>query len=655
MREWPLALILTLRFALVALVSVAALSVIVGLYIVPRVKQKVEEHHHGISAAMVSQVESYFSVADRELRALSVLLASRSRDRYINDLLDNYVSASSFYEAIYLSDEAGRVEAIGLPVTSRAMRQNQIGLDVSNRDFVREARQLNFPTWSNSFLSPISLRLTIAIAIPVGKRVLIGEVAMTPLPELTRKLTKGSELIVMLLDRQNQLVAHSSDAHANQQMGMGHLGIVAGARQQTTPIQTHFILDGRDMVGSAWPIPGLDWLVVVMQPHRIAYAEIDAIWQRFLFSILVAIIGALAAAIWTARVLSRRFESYNLQADKIAHGRYDLVWDESRIKEFNALRNNLEDMATAIQERERGMRQAQAAMQELNATLEERVDERTDELTRANEELVNTLETLTRAQNELLHTEKLASLGSMVAGIAHELNTPIGNAVMVASTLADHNRELLREAETGTLRRSSLEQHLNQHHTATDILLRNLHRAAELIRSFKQVAVDQTSAQRRKFVLDEVVGEITLALHPMLKKTPFVVETEIAPDLWLDSYPGPLGQVLTNLINNSVLHGFEGRSSGTITIIGKAAGDEYIELRISDDGRGIPADHQDKIFDPFFTTRLGRGGSGLGLNIVHSLVSRVLGGSITVCSDHESGTEFRIRLPRSAPQTGVSV
>ncbi len=295
------------------------------------------------------------------------------------------------------------------------------------------------------------------------------------------------------------------------------------------------------------------------------------------------------------------------------------------------------------------LKQAEHSLQEVNQTLEQRVGERTDALTRSNRELSDALQHLQQAQEELLRSEKLAALGAMVAGIAHELNTPIGNSMMAATTLLDHSRQLAGEIEAGSLRRSSLEHFLEHNQTASDILIRNLFRASELISSFKQVAVDQTSEQRRHFELGELVGEILLTLHPTLKKTPISIDTAIAGPLWLDSYPGPLGQVLVNLINNAITHAFTGRAQGRIRISASALDADWLELNVEDDGCGIAAEHLSRIFDPFFTTRLGQGGSGLGLHITHNLACGILGGSIQVGST-AAGTRFSLRLPLRAPE-----
>lgn len=298
-------------------------------------------------------------------------------------------------------------------------------------------------------------------------------------------------------------------------------------------------------------------------------------------------------------------------------------------------------------------RRIENEIRELNATLEDRVVERTEELQQANQELETTLDALNQAHEELVNNEKLAALGALVAGISHELNTPIGNSLMVASTLTDQTAILSDSYRNHHgIKRSVLENYVADVGKAGDILVRNLHRAADLVNSFKQVAIDQTSSQRRTFSLAEVTGEILLTLWPVIRKSPFIVEQDIPDDLVFDSYPGPLGQVLNNLINNALLHGFEGKTQGSVVIAARLADgmDGWVELTVKDDGIGIPAANLNRIFDPFFTTKLGEGGSGLGLNITHNIVSGVLGGRVRVQSAMGVGTTFTLLLPLSAPQ-----
>lgn len=291
---------------------------------------------------------------------------------------------------------------------------------------------------------------------------------------------------------------------------------------------------------------------------------------------------------------------------------------------------------------------ASAALERLNSELESRVALRTRELEVVNAELTASLVRQRLTMDELVRAERLAALGSLVAGIAHELNTPLGSALLVASTLGDGLAELREQLERGELRRSRLERFLAEQDESLDLLLRNTRRAAELIGQFKQMAMDQTSEQRRRFDLAEVVDEVMASLQPRLRGSPHRIVLELERGLWMDSYPGPLGQVLTNLVINALLHGL-GERPGQLTIACRGIDADMVELMVADDGAGIATEHLSRIFDPFFTTRLGYGGSGLGLHIVFVLVQGTLGGRIEVQSQPGQGACFRVRLARVAP------
>ncbi|MDG4595316.1 MAG: PAS domain S-box protein, partial [Candidatus Contendobacter sp.] len=267
--------------------------------------------------------------------------------------------------------------------------------------------------------------------------------------------------------------------------------------------------------------------------------------------------------------------------------------------------------------------------------LEELVAERTAELR--------------QAMTQLVQSEKLAALGNLVAGVAHELNTPLGNARMVATALGEHLREFAAAVASGALRRSQVERFLGRSREAVDLLERNTARAADLISQFKEVAVDQTSVRRRRFDLRQTVEELLAALRPQLKHTAHRVDLDIPPAIELDSYPGPLEQVVTNLITNSLTHGFAGIEAGTIRIRAAPLDPDRVQIDYADDGVGIPEGTINRIFEPFFTTRLGSGGSGLGLYIVYNLVTGVLGGTIRSHSSVGQGVHFTLVLKATAP------
>ncbi|MES2582783.1 MAG: ATP-binding protein [Pseudomonadota bacterium] len=298
-------------------------------------------------------------------------------------------------------------------------------------------------------------------------------------------------------------------------------------------------------------------------------------------------------------------------------------------------------------------REIEREIRDMNLALEQRVQARTEKLEITNRELSVALQSVRTMQTELVRSEKLAALGSLVAGVAHELNTPIGNSVTVGSTLQYQVNDLAAAFEKGELRRSSLLVFLENAQRGTDILMRALTRASELIRSFKRVAVDQSSDQRRVFDVQTTLREVCLTLEPMYKNKPFDLTLALPDKIEMDSFPGALGQLITNFVSNALQHGFEGRERGQMHVRAVADGPDHITLCFSDDGIGMTEDTRNRVFDPFFTTKLGQGGSGLGMNIVYNIVHDVLGGKIEIASSPDAGTLITVRLPRCAPQSAI--
>jgi len=257
---------------------------------------------------------------------------------------------------------------------------------------------------------------------------------------------------------------------------------------------------------------------------------------------------------------------------------------------------------------------------------------------------------LVQTQQTLVESEKLASLGGLVAGVAHEINTPVGISLTTASHLAFITEQIQRELENGAIKKSDFQHYLQAAQESCALILSNAERAANLIHSFKQVAVDQTSEARRDFQLQDYLQEIITSLKPKFKRTQIAIEIDCDPDLLMDSYPGALSQVITNLLVNALIHAFDEGQAGIIKISAHHHEKGFVALSIKDNGKGIPTEHMGKIFQPFFTTRRGSGGSGLGLHIVYNIVRQRLGGSIDVASEVGQGTTFSITMPSIAPE-----
>jgi PAS domain S-box-containing protein len=936
----PLRLWLELRIALAIMVPLAVVAALVLGVLLPHLRADMEIRYQTLARAIAGQIEAHLLGPRRELSVIAEYIRGRGYRPapFWFDLLDAHAGTGDVFAAIYIVAADDSVYAVGLPQTRRGQRDDLLGLDLSRRLFLREAREHNEGAWSETFLSPLTGRLAVSLALPAAEQVLVGEIAIDRLSQFLGRSPAEAGMLTILLDQRGQIIAHSQTALSGQQLSLGHLPIVHDALRGH--FATHdFELDGKTFIGAPVNIPQLDWIVLVAQPRVEAFQPL----LSTLWALAAGALAALALAVFVAwalaRGLARRIGRYAQQAHAIADGDYDQPWPVSRIREFDNLAGDLERMSFAIRQRERDLATSEARyrmlsdcnqaliriadeiellttvcavavreggyrmawvgyaesdefktvrpvahagfeegyLQSVNVTWadDERgrgpigtairtgrpcciqniasdprlasrraeaakrgyaavcalplidgdrvfgalgiyssapeafdtgevnilselasdlafgvtvlrsqieheraetalreserkyrelvenansiilrwnpqgeitfinefglklfgysreeligqhvlgtivpLDESTDRDLRplmedirlyperfehnihnirrngarlwidwtnkavldergqvveifsvgsditdrkwAEEELErhrNHLEDLVaertaelrQAMAQLVQTEKLAALGNLVAGVAHELNTPLGNARVVAGSLGEHLRDFATAVDSGALRRSQVGAFLDRTREAVDLLERNTARAADLIGHFKQVAVDQTSARRRRFDLRQTVEELLTTLQPQFKHTAHRVDLDIPSGLELDSYPGPLEQVLANLIDNSLAHGFAGVGTGCIQLQAQAVDSTQVVLRYADNGTGIPTAILNRIFEPFFTTRLGQGGSGLGLYIVYNLVTGVLGGAIQAHSQPGQGTVFTLVLPRAAP------
>ncbi|WP_228216747.1 sensor histidine kinase [Aromatoleum toluclasticum] len=656
MRPVRLSRLLFLRSLAVASLTFAVVYLLMNVWLLPQIDRDTSLRQHQIAHALAAQLEALVMRPEVAVRAISRVLVSAdpwSPDA-VSGLLDRLVDDNGSLSAIYALDERGRVFAVGLPASRRALRGDLTGMDFSAQALFHAAQGAPGVHWSDVALSPVSAEVAAVVAVRHGGVTLLGELSPAPLMLAVARVMDDGGLRTLLLDRRGAVIGDTAGLPAGTLPRIVDERHPDGHEHDDGSRQVSLRVGGIDMVGSSVPVSPIGWQVHVMRPRSEAFRASQTAELIMLVGLATAwIVGLVGAAIQSG-YFARLFRDLSVFARGVERGRYDLAWRTSRVREFNRLAAAFQHMGQVIREREAAIVASQEALHELNQTLEARVAERTVELHRSNGELSGALETLSRTQEELVRSEKMAALGALVAGVAHELGTPLGNSLIAANTVRDQTRALRRELESG-LRRSTLERYLEDAETGNAIIERNLERSAALVASFKQVAVDQSSAQRREFGLGEVVDEIVMTLRPSLRRLPFRLVTEVDASLRLDSYPGALGQVLTNLINNAVLHGLEGWDEGEVRIVGRAEDADWAVLEVTDDGCGIAPELQRRIFEPFFTSHLGKGGSGLGLPIVHSLLSNVLGGTISVDSQPGVGTTMRVRLPRIAPCTAPLV
>ena len=285
-------------------------------------------------------------------------------------------------------------------------------------------------------------------------------------------------------------------------------------------------------------------------------------------------------------------------------------------------------VAIARMQADRAIRKAKEALEEQNAALN------------------SALTALQEAQSELVRQEKLASLGRLVAGVAHEINTPLGICVTATSHLVQELKLTREDLAAGTLDEDGLNSFFDIVDQSLRIMTTNTQRAAALVRSFKQVAVDQSSDEIRSFNLRKYLDEVLLSLQPKLKGKPVAVQIDCAPDIQMESFPGAVSQIVTNMVVNSLVHGYGEGQEGRIRISGRLE-DDHVLFDYSDDGIGMDNTTLAQLFDPFFTTKRGSGGSGLGAHILYNLVTGPLGGTFKVVSAPVMGLHYKLRFPRT--------
>ncbi len=363
---------------------------------------------------------------------------------------------------------------------------------------------------------------------------------------------------------------------------------------------------------------GLDWLIVVIVPEN---DFMEHIYFNTLVSIMLcvfALIVAILIGIVTARWIIKPIQNLNTASKALALGQWDQKVKIERQDELGDLARSFNSMAQQLTE--------------LLYDLEAKVEERTKKFK--------------QAQQQLIESAKMAELGNLVAGVAHEINTPVGIGVTAASRLNTISLELENLYKTGKMKRADLDKYLKSSQEGSQLIQKNLTRAAELIQSFKQVAVDQSSEQQRSFALKDYLDEIITSLRAELKHYQIKVTIICDENIILTSYPGIFYQIFTNLIMNSLKHGFSNQQQGEIKIRVESIKQGLI-LDYSDNGKGIPANVIEHIFEPFFTTNRQQGGSGLGLHIVYNLVTHKLNGSICCHSSEGNGVNFIIEIKRS--------
>ncbi|MDX1705297.1 HAMP domain-containing sensor histidine kinase [Pseudidiomarina sp.] len=380
-------------------------------------------------------------------------------------------------------------------------------------------------------------------------------------------------------------------------------------------------------------------------------AELNAAWTSVLLSsffiVLLAAVLTWMVSLRLRQMFTRPLDEAVSRIQQIARDKdYSIRLPDTHLEELNRLSTAFNMLLGRVQQHINRQQQAEQQASELNAELERQVSQRTMALKESNAELLKTLETVHQYQSQLVEAEKMSSLGDMVAGIAHEVNTPVGLVITSASLLQDKLQVMQQKFDERKVSSQDFERFLAACRENLLLISRNIERTADLITRFRQLAMDQFAEEIRSFNVNTFCEDVTSSLYsrfPELKN--HELNMTCAPDLVVSSHPGPIHQIVSQLVQNSLQHAFEPHDKGHISIAIDCVDENTLQLTYQDDGVGIPEDIGRRAFDPFITTKRGTGAAGLGLHLVYNLVTQVLNGRIDMQSTRDEGTTFVIRFP----------
>jgi signal transduction histidine kinase len=644
----------SIRKSLIVLVLLSVLPALaIILYTGHELRGKVVDDAKSYVLRQVQTMAAHHQRVVDNARLLLVTLAKSSEVRSLDapackELLTDILARNSAYVSLSLADAKGRV-LVAAPEASDS--------NLGESNYFQEAMRTGTFTVGDYTLLKTPRRVVVQFAQPItgiaGNPVGILVAAFdlsyfgsiffdTPLPE--RSVFTLTDAKGMRLTRFPEPEKYTWVADLPQMVARMSGRDTEGTFQETgvDGVSRLYSFKRLHFQGASFPYLMIRLGIPVNQALSAArFMVIRNVTLLFVATILALVTAWFVSEVTLMRRLNRLMDATGrLEAGDLS-SRTGMSPEQGELGQLAAA---FDSMAEGLEHKERERRLAEEELLRLNEELEARVAQRTGELAGSNRELQKTLEDLQQTQSQLVLSEKLAALGELVAGIAHEINTPVGVALSAGSTLAEKTRTLVDLFAQGEMKRSDLTQYLDDSREGTEMIFANLDRASQLIRSFKMVAADQVSGTRRTFNVKNYIDEVLLSLRPKLKKTHHRVEVLCDEDLVIESYPGAFSQILTNFIINSLAHGFEAGEAGQIRIE-VARTNATLELRYTDNGSGMAPEIRERIFEPFFTTARSQGSTGLGLHIVFNIVTRTLGGTIACESAPGQGANFHIVMP----------
>jgi len=621
-------------------------------WLVPLINRGVSDQQHQLAETIAGQVELFLSVPESHIATIASLhpddLNPENR-RHIQHVIDTAVKVVPHLRSVYLVGANGRIEAVGITDDLKQVRQDLLGLDMTGNDLYPPGRATKSPQWSETFLSVVGSGLSVAVALPSGPRVLIGEIDLAVLSTFLQKISVSKERQLYVIDRRGQIIADQSGRYTAQQINLSNNALIQSSIEHGTDQSGTFELNGTVMVGSLQKIEAMGWWVLVAEPRVSAYHQVWVAIAISVAGLLATSLTVLTLAIIFSHRLAKQIEALEVHSRRVADDEATACWPGSDIAELDSLAASLEKMAQTLHERasvlEREVAERQKAEEELHlkaALLEEEVSmrQRTEEALRVKqlqlEALNSSLEE--RVREELLRNRekdalmiqqsRLAAMGEMLPNIAHQWRQPLNElGITIQMIRYDYDDGLLDRQKIDTFIESCMTTIQYMSNTINDF--RDFFKHDRLPRLFDLEASVQNA-----------VGLVRASLQ----HAGISLAVELDRRCMVMGHSNELSQVILNIINNARDALVERHIADPVIRIASRIEGSHARVTITDNAGGVDPDIIDKIFDPYFTTRHKAQGTGLGLYMARMILESKLGGRITVINTG-TGAQFQIVIP----------
>ncbi len=583
---------------------------------------------------VISSIESSTSIFLRSyLNSLDEIYLSQYKIDHTSSRLgmglEAFNQSNSEIESIWILDLDGRA------IAGTNLNVSEIGRDYSGHDYYINLKNVGDVFWSDVFISQGENRPIVTVAKKYEETIVVLRISLSKLTDMLHIFNISDHSYIAVIDSSGAYIAHSdSEFVTTRAYDPNHLRLIEQERKLTT-------YEGNSMLAFYRVINDTHWGIIYYQSIQDVLAPAAIMLALGIGFIAGISFMSLSAVFRLNSEIANELEELIGWTKHVARGDYTRVISKRSFDEFNNLSDSYNVMMSEIVKREEELEVSRKELEQVNQNLEKLVELRTKALEKSLDELKST-------QAKLIQKEKMASLGSLVTGVAHELNTPIGIAITSITYVEELNGEVLQKLQEGALNKKTFKVFLESIEESTQLILRNLLRASELIKSFKQVSIHQEKISCKEIEIRDIVDATFTSYSIELRKHGVKKSISYSGDLVCMTYPGAISQILSNMIQNSLMHAFKDVEDPMLYLeCSSIDARNQISLKYWDNGVGIDAKYVDKIFDPFFTTVMGQGSNGLGMNIVYNLASGLLEGEITYLDEPDKGACFEIRFPKN--------